>query len=371
MVGTGRGAERGILFRGGEALETAHRIDTVVLDKTGTLTEGGPSVTDVDRRTPPSTIDDAAAARGASAERGSEHPLGRRDRARGASAAASTRAAPTRFEAVAGRASSPTSTGRARARRQRASCSLRRRGVDTRAAQQRRAPSRQAAGRKTPIRVAIDGVPAGVVAVADTSCASAAEAVRRLRRHGRRGRDAHRRQGGDRREAIAERRSASTGVVARGAPGGQGAQRARAAGGGPASSRWSATASTTRRRSPGRRRHRDRHRHGRGDGGGADVTLMRRRPARRRGGDQLLSRATMRTIRQNLVLGVRLQHRAHPGRGRRRSTSCSRACSTAGGAEGAAADLRPRAASSTRSSRRGDGDEQRLGDDEQPAAAYR
>ena len=44
MVGTGRGAEAGILIRGGEALEIAHRVDTVVLDKTGTLTLGRPRV---------------------------------------------------------------------------------------------------------------------------------------------------------------------------------------------------------------------------------------------------------------------------------------------------------------------------------------
>src|SRR5574341_42558 len=47
MVGTGRGAEQGVLIKSGEALETAHRIDTIVLDKTGTLTRGQPSVTDV------------------------------------------------------------------------------------------------------------------------------------------------------------------------------------------------------------------------------------------------------------------------------------------------------------------------------------
>ncbi|HYJ79607.1 MAG TPA: HAD-IC family P-type ATPase, partial [Longimicrobiaceae bacterium] len=47
MVGTGRGAEHGVLIRGGESLETAHRLDTIVLDKTGTLTRGEPALTDV------------------------------------------------------------------------------------------------------------------------------------------------------------------------------------------------------------------------------------------------------------------------------------------------------------------------------------
>ena len=74
MVGTGKGAEHGILIRGGESLETAHKIDIVVLDKTGTITEGKPSVTDV------LTVDGLAANEllrlAASAERGSEHPLG-------------------------------------------------------------------------------------------------------------------------------------------------------------------------------------------------------------------------------------------------------------------------------------------------------
>ena len=74
MVGTGRGAEAGILIRGGEALETAHRVGAVVFDKTGTLTEGRPSVLDV---TPvaPSTVDGILDVAGA-LERGSEHPLG-------------------------------------------------------------------------------------------------------------------------------------------------------------------------------------------------------------------------------------------------------------------------------------------------------
>ena len=72
MVGTGRGAEQGILIRNAEALETAHRIDTVVLDKTGTLTLGVPRVTDVMSK----GISDMELVRiTASLERRSEHPL--------------------------------------------------------------------------------------------------------------------------------------------------------------------------------------------------------------------------------------------------------------------------------------------------------
>src|ERR1035441_5220411 len=75
MVGTGRGAERGILIKGGEALEAAYHIDTVILDKTGTITCGQPRVTDV---IPMNGYSEAAVLRlAASAERYSEHPLGR------------------------------------------------------------------------------------------------------------------------------------------------------------------------------------------------------------------------------------------------------------------------------------------------------
>ena len=47
MVGTGKGAEMGVLIRTGDALETAHKLTTIVLDKTGTITKGAPSVTDI------------------------------------------------------------------------------------------------------------------------------------------------------------------------------------------------------------------------------------------------------------------------------------------------------------------------------------
>src|SRR5581483_4574549 len=74
MVGTGKGAEHGILIRGGEALEQAHRITAVVLDKTGTLTRGAPIVTDVVPAPGVSERDLLATA--AAVEVGSEHPLG-------------------------------------------------------------------------------------------------------------------------------------------------------------------------------------------------------------------------------------------------------------------------------------------------------
>jgi len=74
MVGTGKGAENGVLIRSAEALERAHKINTVLLDKTGTLTEGKPRVTDV--VAVPSSSREEILYLAASAEHGSEHPLG-------------------------------------------------------------------------------------------------------------------------------------------------------------------------------------------------------------------------------------------------------------------------------------------------------
>jgi len=74
MVGTGKGAENGILIKGGEALETAHKIQTIILDKTGTITEGKPRVTDVIAF---NCFDEAdILSMAAAVEKGSEHPLG-------------------------------------------------------------------------------------------------------------------------------------------------------------------------------------------------------------------------------------------------------------------------------------------------------
>ena len=74
MVGTGKGAEYGILIKGGEALEMTHKIDTIVFDKTGTITEGKPEVTDI--LTAQGTGRERLLQIVASAEKGSEHPLG-------------------------------------------------------------------------------------------------------------------------------------------------------------------------------------------------------------------------------------------------------------------------------------------------------
>lgn len=78
MVGTGRGAEEGVLIKGGEALETTYKIDTIVFDKTGTLTEGKPKVTDivVAKESTNLYTEEDILLLAASSEKGSEHPLG-------------------------------------------------------------------------------------------------------------------------------------------------------------------------------------------------------------------------------------------------------------------------------------------------------
>ncbi len=98
MVGTGKGAETGILFKGGEHLERAHKVQAVVLDKTGTITKGRPELTDV---VPLGMSDLELLSLVAAAESGSEHPLGQAlvagARERGAAVMA-----PDSFEAIPG-----------------------------------------------------------------------------------------------------------------------------------------------------------------------------------------------------------------------------------------------------------------------------
>ena len=108
MVGTGKGAELGILIKGGEALETTHKIGTVVFDKTGTITEGKPVLTDV--VTFGAVDEQEALLLCASAERGSEHPIARAI-VQGAQNRGLALADPDTFRAVPGRGIDATVRG--------------------------------------------------------------------------------------------------------------------------------------------------------------------------------------------------------------------------------------------------------------------
>jgi len=179
MVGTGKGAENGVLFRNAEALERLHKVRAVVLDKTGTLTEGKPRVTDI-VRTEGAPGEEDVLRLVAAAERGSEHPLGEaivrfaRDERGLALAEASA------FEAVSGEGIVATIDGREVVVGRPAF--LEGRGVDVSAL--RGAAEELAAAGKTPVFVALDGAPAAVVAIADTLKAGSVEAVAELHRLG-------------------------------------------------------------------------------------------------------------------------------------------------------------------------------------------
>jgi Cu+-exporting ATPase len=174
MVGTGRGAESGVLFKGGEALETAHKIQTVVLDKTGTITEGRPGVTDVVAAE--GFEEDELLRLAASIERASEHPLGEAI-VRRAEERKLKLARVENFSAVAGRGVVAEAEGRRVAVgsvRLLAECGVGLDGLKERAAT-------LAAGAKTPVFVAVDGRAAGLVAVADQIKPEAKEAVAALK----------------------------------------------------------------------------------------------------------------------------------------------------------------------------------------------
>jgi P-type Cu+ transporter len=177
MVGTGRGAEAGILIRGGEALEGAHRINTIVLDKTGTLTLGRPAVAEivtVAGLTEHELLDLAGAA-----EVGSEHPIGQAilTRAREEELGFGT---VERFGALAGHGVEASVDGRTvllgNARL------MGERQISTTALSE--AADRAAASGRTAVWVAVDGTLAGLITIADPIKPEAAEAIRELRSHG-------------------------------------------------------------------------------------------------------------------------------------------------------------------------------------------
>jgi Cu+-exporting ATPase len=177
MVGTARGAEAGILVRDGAALEQAQRITAVVLDKTGTITRGRPSV--VDLQPLPGTTGAELLRLAAAAERGSEHPLAEAIVQLADERQAETPMA-TDFMAVSGGGVRATAAGRhivVGSERH-----LVDEGVDVRPLAK---VAREAAeGGRTPVLVAADGTAIGLIAIADMVKPEAGAAVRDLRAAG-------------------------------------------------------------------------------------------------------------------------------------------------------------------------------------------
>jgi len=174
MVGTGRGAERGILIKGGEALETAHTLTAIVLDKTGTITEGKPALTDVVPAPGGGFSEEELLRLAASAEKNSEHPLAAAI-VRGATERGVTLAEPTGFGAVVGHGVEATVQGR-RVLIGKAAL-LAQRGIAV--SLEGKAATLAALGR-TPMFVAVDGREAGLVAVADRVKPESKAAVGRM-----------------------------------------------------------------------------------------------------------------------------------------------------------------------------------------------
>lgn len=175
MVGTGKGAENGILIRGGEHLERVQSVDTIVLDKTGTLTRGEPAVTDV-FAVAGENAKDLVLRLAASAERGSEHPLGEAI-VRAASEKGLQLAEATGFNATVGSGIEAT-IGGSRVLLGNISF-MEQRGVE---AGPLLADSETAAGLgRTPMFVAVDNVLAGMIVVADLLKPETAEAIQALK----------------------------------------------------------------------------------------------------------------------------------------------------------------------------------------------
>jgi Cu+-exporting ATPase len=179
MVGTGKGAEAGVLFRNAEALERLGSVRAIVLDKTGTLTEGKPRVTDV-LRAPGAPAEHELLALVAAAERGSEHPLADAIVREATVTRALDLPAAVDFLATAGGGVAATVGGR-RVVVGRPGY-LEAEGVDISGL----VPGADAlaADGKTPVFAAIDGRAVAVIAIADTLKAGSVEAMAELRRLG-------------------------------------------------------------------------------------------------------------------------------------------------------------------------------------------
>ncbi|WP_040786438.1 heavy metal translocating P-type ATPase [Nocardia pneumoniae] len=177
MVGTGKGAQAGILIRSAEALETAHKLDTIVLDKTGTITAGKPALTDIHTATQLSDRDLLALV--AAAEADSEHPLAAAivDAVRSQGLAPPTASS---FDSITGKGVQATVDDHAVLVGTRRLLSDA--GIDTGALDP--VAAEFSSQGKTPILAAVDNTPVGVLAVADTVKDDSADAIAALRQIG-------------------------------------------------------------------------------------------------------------------------------------------------------------------------------------------
>jgi Cu+-exporting ATPase len=179
MVGTGKGAESGILFRNSEALERAGKVQVVVLDKTGTITKGQPAVTNIITSKQLQITNEELLRLAASVEKGSEHPLGE-----AIWAEATTRglalAAPAGFKADPGHGVQAEVEGRQVAVGNLRMMEMRGLALNGLASEVTRLQSEA----KTAMLVAVDNEVAGIVAVADTIKDGSKEAIAELHRMG-------------------------------------------------------------------------------------------------------------------------------------------------------------------------------------------
>ena len=176
MVGTGKGAEYGVLIKGGEALEVTHQIDTIVFDKTGTITEGKPVVTDIVTK---NISKDDLLVLAASSEKGSEHPLGEAI-VKGAEEKNLTLKEISNFNAIPGHGIQVEIEGKTILLGNKKlmvgnSIEIGDLGDES---------DRLANEGKTPMYIAIDNKLEGIIAVADTVKASSNEAIENLHKMG-------------------------------------------------------------------------------------------------------------------------------------------------------------------------------------------
>lgn len=175
MVGTGRGADEGVLIKSGVALETAHKIDAIVFDKTGTITEGKPKVTDLICE----KYDENDLIRWiASAEKGSEHPLGEAIVKRAQSEGVEFSEVKD-FEAISGQGIRASIEGKSIfLGNDKMMNAFNIQSVDFEKGNE------LASDGKTPMFIAVDGGYAGIVAVADTVKADSKKAIEKLQSMG-------------------------------------------------------------------------------------------------------------------------------------------------------------------------------------------